>query len=140
MALITSSELQNGFDINTHKFTLYIHFIAVFDCIYGCIEQFSGLPYKIVVITSSTLPLLQVLGTGSGGTTEIIDHNVTGLLHPLGRPGARVLAKNFEFFLENPSARQEMGIKGREKVEKMYLKKHMFQKFGEVLYKCMRIK
>ncbi|KAL8458154.1 hypothetical protein ACS0TY_035878 [Phlomoides rotata] len=83
---------------------------------------------------------LPVLGTGSGGTTEIVEHNVTGLLHPLGRPGASVLAKNFEFFLDNPSARQEMGIKGREKVEKMYLKKHMFQKFGEVLYKGMKIK
>lgn len=84
--------------------------------------------------------LVQVLGTDSGGTREIVEHNITGLLHPLGRPGSRVLARNFEFFLENPLARQEMGMRGRQKVEKMYLKKHMFQKFGEVLYKCMRIK
>ncbi|XP_057772981.1 uncharacterized protein LOC130992388 [Salvia miltiorrhiza] len=83
---------------------------------------------------------LPVLGTDSGGTREIVEHNVTGLLHPLGRPGCQVLARNLEFLLENPSARQEMGMRGREKVEKMYLKKHMFQKFGEVLYKCMRIK
>ncbi|KAG6422288.1 hypothetical protein SASPL_118854 [Salvia splendens] len=83
---------------------------------------------------------LPVLGTDSGGTREIVEHNVTGLLHPLGRPGCQVLARNLEFFLENPSARQEMGMRGREKVEKMYMKKHMFQKFGEVLYKCMRIK
>ncbi|KAH6756602.1 UDP-Glycosyltransferase superfamily protein [Perilla frutescens var. hirtella] len=83
---------------------------------------------------------LPVLGTDSGGTIEIVEHNVTGLLHPLGRPGSQVLARNLEFLLENTSARQEMGMRGREKVEKMYLKKHMFQKFGEVLYKCMRIK
>ncbi|PIN03306.1 Glycosyltransferase [Handroanthus impetiginosus] len=83
---------------------------------------------------------LPVLGTDSGGTREIVKHNVTGLLHPLGRPGAQVLAKNLEFLLHNPSVRQEMGARGREKVEKMYMKKHMFQKFGEVLYKCMRIK
>ncbi|KAL7099811.1 hypothetical protein ACP275_09G109600 [Erythranthe tilingii] len=83
---------------------------------------------------------LPVLGTDSGGTREIVEHNITGLLHPLGRPGARILANNLQFLLENPNARQEMGLKGREKVEKMYLKKHMFQKFGEVLYKCMRIK
>ncbi|KAL3631848.1 hypothetical protein CASFOL_024832 [Castilleja foliolosa] len=83
---------------------------------------------------------LPVLGTDSGGTKEIVEHNVTGLLHPLGRPGARVLAKNLQLLLENASARVEMGIRGREKVERMYLKKHMFQKFGEVLYKCMRIK
>lgn len=84
--------------------------------------------------------LVQVLGTDSGGTREIVEHNVTGLLHPLGRPGTQVLARNLEFLLQNPAARQEMGMRGREKVEKMYLKKHMFQKFGEVLYKCMRIK
>ncbi|KAK6148903.1 hypothetical protein DH2020_016428 [Rehmannia glutinosa] len=54
--------------------------------------------------------------------------------------GARVLARNLDYLLQNPSARQEMGIRGREKVQKMYLKKQMFQKFGEVLYKCMRIK
>lgn len=83
---------------------------------------------------------LPVLGTDSGGTREIVEHNVTGLLHPLGRPGTQVLAKNLEFLLQNPAARQEMGMRGREKAEKMYLKKHMFQKFGEVLYKCMRIK
>ncbi|KAL2243399.1 UNVERIFIED_CONTAM: N-acetyl-alpha-D-glucosaminyl L-malate synthase [Sesamum indicum] len=83
---------------------------------------------------------LPVLGTDSGGTREIVEHNATGLLHPLGRPGAKVLARNLEFLLQNPSARLEMGKRGRENVEKMYLKKHMFQKFGEVLYKCMRIK
>ncbi|KAL6568114.1 hypothetical protein OROHE_003798 [Orobanche hederae] len=83
---------------------------------------------------------LPVLGTDSGGTKEIVEHNVTGLLHPLGRPGAKILARNLEFLLRNPTARQEMGVKGKEKVETMYLKKHMFQKFGEVLYKCMRIK
>ncbi|KAG8379906.1 hypothetical protein BUALT_Bualt07G0137900 [Buddleja alternifolia] len=83
---------------------------------------------------------LPVLGTDSGGTREIVEHNVTGLLHPLGRPGAQVLSRNLEYLLQNPSRRQEMGKKGREKVEKMYLKKQMFQKFGEVLYRCMRIK
>ncbi|GFQ08166.1 putative glycosyltransferase ytcc [Phtheirospermum japonicum] len=77
---------------------------------------------------------LPVLGTDSGGTKEIVEHNVTGLLHPLGRPGARILAKNLELLLRNASARVEMGIRGREKVEKMYLKKHMFQKFGESKY------
>ncbi|CAA2965658.1 uncharacterized protein LOC111369420 [Olea europaea subsp. europaea] len=83
---------------------------------------------------------LPVLGTDSGGTKEIVKHNVSGLLHPLGRPGARVLAKHLQFLLENVSVRQAMGTKGREEVEKKYLKKHMYQKFGEVLYKSMRIK
>lgn len=82
----------------------------------------------------------QVLGTVSGGTKEIVEHNVTGLLHPVGRTGTNVLAENIKFLLKNPAARKQMGIKGREKVEKMYLKRHMYKMFFEVLFKCMRIK
>lgn len=83
---------------------------------------------------------LPVLGTDAGGTKEIVDHNVTGLLHPLGHPGTRVLAKNLRFLLKNPVSRKQMGLKGREKVERMYLKRHMYKKFVDVLLKCMRPK
>lgn len=83
---------------------------------------------------------LPVLGTDAGGTKDIVEHNVTGLLHPLGRPGVQVLSENIQFLLKNPSMRQEMGIRGRKKVEKMYLKRHMYKKFAEVLFRCMRIK
>lgn len=81
---------------------------------------------------------LPVLGTEAGGTIEIVEHNVTGLLHPLGRPGASVLAENLRFLLRNPVERQRMGIQGRRKVEKMYLKKHMYKRLVDVLVKCMR--
>ncbi|KAA8541836.1 hypothetical protein F0562_022988 [Nyssa sinensis] len=80
------------------------------------------------------------LGTDSGGTKEIVEHNVTGLLHPVGRPGTQVLSENLGFLLKNPLARQEMGMRGRKKVEKKYLKRHMYKKFAAVLFKCMRIK
>ncbi|KAA8541835.1 hypothetical protein F0562_022987 [Nyssa sinensis] len=83
---------------------------------------------------------LPVLGTDSGGTKEIVEHNVTGLLHPVGRPGTHVLSENLGFLLKNPLARQKMGMRGRKKVEKMYLKRHMYKKFAAVLFKCMRIK
>ncbi|GAB4850163.1 hypothetical protein Ancab_029458 [Ancistrocladus abbreviatus] len=83
---------------------------------------------------------LPVLGTDAGGTKEIVENNVTGLLHPVGRPGTKVLAQNLRFLLENPSTRKQMGMKGREKVEKMYLKRHMYKMFFEVLFRCMRIK
>lgn len=82
----------------------------------------------------------QVLGTEAGGTKEIVDHNVTGLLHPLGHPGTRVLAENLQFLLKNPVSRKQMGLKGREKVERMYLKRHMYKQFVDVLRKCMRPK
>lgn len=83
---------------------------------------------------------LPVLGTDAGGTKDIVEHNVTGLLYPLGRPGVQVLSENIQFLLKNPSMRQEMGMRGRKMVEKMYLKRHMYKKFAEVLFRCMRIK
>ncbi|CAN4086797.1 unnamed protein product [Withania somnifera] len=83
---------------------------------------------------------LPVLGTDAGGTKEIVEHNVTGLVHSLGRPGAQVLAQNIQYLLNNPSERQRLGSNGRKKVKDVYLKKHMYKRFGEVLYDCMRIK
>lgn len=83
---------------------------------------------------------LQVLGTDAGGTKEIVEHNVTGLLHPTGHPGNTVLAQNLRFLLKNPSVREKMGKAGRKKVKTMYLKRHMYKKLAEVLYKCMKFK
>ncbi|KAH7866459.1 hypothetical protein Vadar_020653 [Vaccinium darrowii] len=82
---------------------------------------------------------LPVLGTDAGGTKDIVEHNKTGLLHPLGQPGVQVLSENLQFLLKNPSARQEMGTRGREKVEKMYLKRHMYKKFAGILSRCMTL-
>uniref|UniRef100_M4EEI8 Glycosyl transferase family 1 domain-containing protein n=2 Tax=Brassica campestris TaxID=3711 RepID=M4EEI8_BRACM len=81
---------------------------------------------------------LPVLGTDAGGTKEIVEHNVTGLLHPVGRPGNKVLAQNLLFLLRNPSTRLQLGSEGRKKVEKMYMKQHMYKRFVDVLVKCMR--
>ncbi|CAF2101151.1 hypothetical protein YC2023_067714 [Brassica napus] len=81
---------------------------------------------------------LPVLGTDAGGTKEIVEHNVTGLLHPVGRPGNKVLAQNLLFLLRNPSTRLQLGSEGRKKVEKMYMKQHMYKSFVDVLVKCMR--
>nr|XP_043614515.1 uncharacterized protein LOC122586599 [Erigeron canadensis] len=83
---------------------------------------------------------IPVLGTDAGGTKEIVEHNVTGLLHPIGHQGTPVLSKNLQYFLKNPSERQRMGLEGREKVKKMYLKKHMYRIFWQVLYNTMKVK
>lgn len=83
---------------------------------------------------------LPVLGTDAGGSREIIEDNVTGLLHPVGREGTQVLSENIMFLLKNPSAHQRLGIGGRKKVKKMYLKRQMYKKLAEVFFKCMRIK
>ncbi|MBA0599313.1 hypothetical protein Gorai_005537, partial [Gossypium raimondii] len=74
---------------------------------------------------------LPVLGTDGGGTKEIVEHNVTGLLHPMGHPGTRVLAENLRFLLKNLNARKQMGMEGRKMVERKYLKRHMYKRFVE---------
>ncbi|KAL9460417.1 hypothetical protein AB3S75_003595 [Citrus x aurantiifolia] len=81
-----------------------------------------------------------VLGTDAGGTKEIVEHNVTGLLHPPGHPGAQVLAQNLRYLLKNPPVRARMAMEGRKKVERMYLKKHMYKTLSQVIYKCMKPK
>ncbi|KAG2328263.1 hypothetical protein Bca52824_010991 [Brassica carinata] len=81
---------------------------------------------------------LAVVGTDAGGTKEIVEHNVTGLLHPMGRLGNKDLAHNLLFLLRNKEARLRMGIEGRRMVEKMYMKQHMYKRFVDVLVKCMR--
>lgn len=79
-----------------------------------------------------------MLGTDAGGTKEIVEHNETGFLHPVGHPGTKKLAQNIEYLRKNPSARDQMGSKGRNKVEKLYLKRHMYTKLALVMSKCMR--
>ncbi|KAK8664237.1 hypothetical protein V6N13_084035 [Hibiscus sabdariffa] len=83
---------------------------------------------------------LPVLGTDGGGTKEIVEQNVTGLLHPMGRPGTRVLAEHLRFLLKHPNARKQMGMDGRKMVERKYLKRHMYMRFVEVITRCMRSK
>ncbi|KAJ0514261.1 putative hexosyltransferase [Helianthus annuus] len=72
---------------------------------------------------------IPVLGTDAEGTKEIVEHNVTGLLHPIGHPGTPVLSKQLRYLLKKPSERQRLGLEGREKVKKMYLNKHMYKAF-----------
>uniref|UniRef100_A0A1J3F1U1 Putative glycosyltransferase n=1 Tax=Noccaea caerulescens TaxID=107243 RepID=A0A1J3F1U1_NOCCA len=81
---------------------------------------------------------LAVVGTDAGGTKEMVQHNVTGLLHSMGRSGNKELARNLLFLLRNPDKRLQFGIEGRRKVEKMYMKQHMYKRFVDVLVKCMR--
>ena len=83
---------------------------------------------------------MQVLGTDAGGTREIVDHRVTGLLHPGGHEGTEVLAQHIQYLLNKPSVRKKMGMNGRQKVQDKYLKHQTYESFAKVLFKCMRPK
>lgn len=83
---------------------------------------------------------LPVLGTDAGGTREIVEDKVTGLLHPLGHEGTEILARNIHYFLNNPLVRKKMGLLGRQKVQEKFLKHHTYRKLAEVFIKCMKVK
>lgn len=79
-----------------------------------------------------------MLGTDAGGTREIVEDGVTGLLHPIGREGIEPLARNLELLLGDPSTRERLGKNGRLKVENMYMKQHMYVKLAKAFVQCMR--
>ncbi|MCO5608870.1 hypothetical protein L7F22_063088 [Adiantum nelumboides] len=76
---------------------------------------------------------LPVLGTAAGGTKEIIVNGTTGLLHPVGKEGVPVLARNMVHLANDAAMRKEMGQRGHERVQQRFLEKHMAQRIGRVL-------
>ncbi|KAJ4818627.1 UDP-Glycosyltransferase superfamily protein [Rhynchospora pubera] len=116
----------------THVLSLY----AAAD-IYVMNAQGIGETFGRVTIEAMAFGL-PVLGTDAGGTKEIVEHGVTGLLHPVGRNGTQTLAENMLFLLRNPDARVKMGNKGRELVISKYLKSSTYNKLAQVLAECMR--
>ncbi|KAJ0447145.1 putative hexosyltransferase [Helianthus annuus] len=95
--------------------------------IWGCDNlcyKFPGIRETFGRVTIEAMAFgIPVLGTDAGGTKETVEHNVTGLLHPIGHPGTPVLSKHLRYLLKNPSERQRLGLEGREKVKKMYFEK-----------------
>ncbi|MCO5570480.1 hypothetical protein L7F22_024202 [Adiantum nelumboides] len=70
---------------------------------------------------------LPILGTSAGGTSEIVDNNTSGLLHPVGADGVHALAEHIKTFLGNATLRQDMGLKGKAKVKQSYTKETMYE-------------
>ncbi|MFC4258506.1 glycosyltransferase family 4 protein [Marinobacter lacisalsi] len=61
---------------------------------------------------------LPVVATGAGGTPEIVEHGVTGLLTPVGDRDA--FAGSIEILLANPDQIEEKGQAGRAKFVQQY--------------------
>lgn len=84
------------------------------------------------------LPMLQVLGTDAGGTKEIIEPNVTGLLHPAGELGIPVLARQLGWLLSHPEMGVEMGEKGRNRVREMFREGPMYEAMAKMFIESVR--
>ncbi|CAK9215355.1 unnamed protein product [Sphagnum troendelagicum] len=81
---------------------------------------------------------LPVLGTDAGGTKEILESNVTGVLHPVGKVGIPVLARHLRWLLDHPDLGIQMGERGRERVSKMFREGPMYDKLARIFIDCVR--
>ena len=72
-----------------------------------------------------------VIATDTGGNPEAVVHGETGLLVPVGSPPS--IAQASRQLLQNPVLRQQMGRKGRARVEENFSLDAMARK-NEQLY------
>jgi glycosyltransferase involved in cell wall biosynthesis len=79
---------------------------------------------------------LPVLGTDAGGTPEIVEHGVTGLLHPVGDAGQDRLAENILTLLRNPLKAQAMGEAGIGRVQESFASARFLSELGSLLRSC----
>lgn len=91
-----------------------------------------GLPVSVLEAMASSLP---VVATDVGGTREVIDNGVTGILVPRENP--EELAAAIGTLIENPERRKQMGFRGRERVEEYFTLKGMIENI-EGLYEHLR--
>ena len=72
-----------------------------------------------------------VIGTSSGGTGEIIEHESSGFLYPPGN--VALLSEKIEFFLKNFDKIEEFGRRGQALVETRFLKEN----YGGAIYRVL---
>ncbi len=70
-----------------------------------------GLPKGVIEAMAYAVPPIV---TDSGGSPELIEDRLSGLIVPSGN--ARAIAEAITFLLENPDARRQIGINARERI------------------------
>ncbi len=76
---------------------------------------------------------LPVLGTDAGGTPEIIEQGVTGLLHPVGAAGQVKLADNLRALMRDPVTAKAMGEAGIRRVREHFASRRFLSELGSLL-------
>jgi glycosyltransferase involved in cell wall biosynthesis len=76
---------------------------------------------------------LPVLGTNAGGTPEIVEHGVTGLLHPVGLEGQNRLAENILTLMNNRRRAQDLGEAGYQRIQEEFTGERFYAELGAVL-------
>lgn len=83
-----------------------------------------GIPNAVMEYMALGKP---VVATDSGGTKELVQHNVTGLIVPPGDP--ELLADSIMRLLDDPLLAKKMGQAGRERIEQVFSKEKMATTF-----------
>ena len=86
-------------------------------------------PFGLVYAEAMAMTL-PVVALDNGGTVEVVEDGVTGLLSPLG--DADALADNLRTLLLDPAKRAEYGRKGRERVQDQFTTRRMADDTADV--------
>lgn len=95
-----------------------------------CSES-EGMSNVIIEYMGCNIP---VVATSTGGNAELIRHQQTGLLVPVGKP--KVLASAISILLDNPDTRQKMAQRCRQLIEKAFLNDKIYAHY-ETFYKTL---
>jgi len=90
-------------------------------------SRWEGFGISIVEAMAAGLP---VVAAGVGGIPEIVEDGRTGFL--IERDNIHALADRILYLLKNPSAREEMGERGRERYTSLYTASIMSRRYQEV--------
>nr|CAD1842896.1 unnamed protein product [Ananas comosus var. bracteatus] len=82
--------------------------------------------------------LIIVQGTAAGGTTEIVVHGSTGLLHPAGKDSILPLGQNMVKLATRVDQRLTMGKKGYEGVKERFMGHYMSERISSVLKQVLQ--
>lgn len=88
-----------------------------------------GEPFGLVY-TEAMAMQLPVVGLANGGTVEVVEDGVTGLLS--APEDAAALAANLAALLQDPDRRKAFGVAGRERAERLFTVEHMTAGVAEV--------
>lgn len=64
---------------------------------------------------------------------EIVVHESTGRLHPVGKEGVHSLAENIRDLTLDKSLRIRMGSRGYDRVKQHFMEHHMCERLSRVL-------
>ena len=85
------------------------------------------------VTTEAMTFKLPVLGTDAGGTPEIVQDGITGLLHPVGDDGQRRLAENIIALMNDPNRARALGEAGYQRILEKFTGARFYAELGSLL-------